>query len=148
MNSFKKDERLALTLWFRLARFYHESNRMSNQHVRKWGISLSQFDTLVQVRAFQPVAQGELAEKLLVTKGNMTHTLTKLESCGYITRKQEWRTKTIALTENGAALVAEVMPEQSAFQASLFEPLKKEEQKQLLELMRKLQKQTVVEEFE
>ncbi|WP_054712849.1 MarR family transcriptional regulator [Bacillus sp. JCM 19041] len=141
-----RKNRLALALWFRLARFYQQSNRASTHHLSRWCITLSQFDTLVQISVFQPVTQNQLAEKLFVTKGNMTHTLSKLEGASLIERTQEWRTKTIELTELGENLIKEVLPDQSDFQASQFAALTVSEQKQLLQLLRKLHRSSIEKE--
>jgi DNA-binding MarR family transcriptional regulator len=130
--------RLGLLLWFRIARFYNQSNRLSNQHVKKWGLTIAQFDLLVQVGANQPLSQQELAEKLLVTKGNITQMLGKMEKLGLIERKHEWRTKRITLTQKGEQIFEEVVPKQELFQALQFQALTKEEQKQLLFLLKKL----------
>lgn len=43
----------------------------------------------------------ELAEKVTVTQGGISRMLTRLEKEGYIVRKQDWKTKTISLTEQG-----------------------------------------------
>lgn len=136
-------ERLSLLLWFRLARFYNQSIRLSNQHLKKWDLTIAQFDLLVQIGAHQPISQQELAEKLLVTKGNMTQMLAKVEKSGLIERKQEWRTKLISLTEKGEQLFEEIVPIQEQFQAAQFHSLTKDEQKQLLTLLKKLQKQKI-----
>jgi DNA-binding MarR family transcriptional regulator len=133
-----QDVRLGLLLWFRIARFYNLSNRLSNQHVKKWGLTIAQFDLLVQVGANQPLSQQELADKLLVTKGNITQMLGKMEKLGLIERKHEWRTKRITLTQKGEQIFEEVVPKQELFQASQFQALTKEEQKQLLFLLKKL----------
>lgn len=135
----KQEERMGILLWFRLARFYNRSLRLSNQHLKKWKLSIAQFDLLVQIGVHQPISQQQLAEKLFVTKGNMTQLLSKLERNGLIERKQEWRTKHITLTNRGEQLYNEVVPEQELFQAKQFESLTKQEQKQLLSLFRKLQ---------
>lgn len=77
-----QDLRLGLLLWFRLAQFYNRSNQLSNQHLKKWNLSIAQFDLLVQVGVHQPISQQGLAEKLLVTKGNITQMVVKMESAG------------------------------------------------------------------
>lgn len=133
-----KEIRLGLLLWFRLAKFYNKSNRLSNQHLKKWGLTISQFDLLVQVGANQPLSQQELANKLLVSKGNITQMLVKLENAGFIRREQKWRIKYISLTGSGRQLYEEVVPAQEQFQALQFKGLNKEEQKQLLGLLKKL----------
>ncbi|KHF40399.1 MarR family winged helix-turn-helix transcriptional regulator [Halalkalibacter okhensis] len=135
----KTDVRLGLLLWFRLARFYNQSNRLSNQHVKKWGLTIAQFDLLAQVGARQPISQQELADKLLVSKGNITQMLTKMEKLELIMRKQEWRTKLLTLTEKGQQLYEEVVPIQESFQAAQFQKLDRMEQKQLLAILKKLE---------
>ncbi|MFZ4452902.1 MarR family winged helix-turn-helix transcriptional regulator [Salibacterium aidingense] len=137
--SSKQEERLALLLWFRLSRFYNQSLRRSNAHLKEWGLTVTQFDVLVQIGAHEPLTQNELAEKLFVTKGNITQVLGKMEQLGWIRREQEWRKKVLTLTSSGREIFREVVPHQEQFQASQFQGLCKEEQKQLLELLRKLQ---------
>ena len=58
---------------------------------------------LLQIRTYQPLTQMELAEKVTVTQGGISRMLTRLEKEGYIVRKQDWKTKTISLTEQGEA---------------------------------------------
>lgn len=135
----KHEDRLNVLIWFRLARLYHESIKQSNQHLSQWGLTASQFDLLVQIGTHQPLSQQELAEKLFVTKGNITQAIVKLEAEGLVLRKQEWRTKILSLTEKGKALFDEVVPKQEEFQASQFNGLTKIEQKELLRLLRKVE---------
>lgn len=135
----RKEERLGLMLWFRLSRLYNQSVRESNQHLRAWNLSAAQFDILVQVGTHERLSQQELADKLLVTKGNITQLLSKMEDMGIMIREQQWKTKYLALTEQGKELYQEVVPRQEQFQASQFSALSSEEKKQLLELLRKLQ---------
>lgn len=135
----QRDDQLGLLIWFRLARFFHQSIRLSTQHLKKWDLSVSQFDLLAQIGAHQPLSQNELAAKLFVTKGNVTQVVSKMEENGYIERQQEWRTKMISLTAKGEQLFQEVVPQQGRFQAMQFQGLNTDEQKQLLHLLKKLQ---------
>lgn len=135
----RHEERLGLLLWFRLSRFYNQSLRRSNAHLKEWGVTITQFDVLVQIGTHEPLTQNELAEKLFVTKGNMTQVLGRMEELGWIHRDQEWRKKVLTLTSSGWELFHLVVPRQEQFQASQFQGLNKEEQKQLLDLLRKLQ---------
>ncbi|WP_100407336.1 MarR family winged helix-turn-helix transcriptional regulator [Bacillus solitudinis] len=134
----KQEERLGILLWFRFARFYNRSIRLSNQHLKRWDLTISQFDLLVQIGAHQPISQQELAGKLFVTKGNLTQLITKLERMELVKRTQEWRTKLITLTDKGTTLYSEVVPQQERFQAAQFQGLTKVEQKQLMSLLKKL----------
>lgn len=136
----KQDERIGILLWFRLSRFYNQSIRESNQHLKEWNLSAAQFDVLAQVGTHKRLSQQELATKLLVTKGNITQLLSKMEQLGLVKREQEWKTKYLSLTEDGKTLFNEVVPQQEQFQASQFNELNHEEKKQLLELLKKIQK--------
>lgn len=135
----KTEERLGLLLWFRLSRFYNESVRSTNQHLKKWGLSTAQFDVLAQVGGHERLTQQELGKKLFVTKGNVTQLVNKMEKLELIHRKQEGNAKYLSLTAKGRVLYEEVVPPQETFQAEQFSKLDKDEQKQLLELLRKIQ---------
>ncbi|WP_050179868.1 MarR family winged helix-turn-helix transcriptional regulator [Domibacillus robiginosus] len=135
----KRERMISILAWFRLSRFYNESIRRSNQHLKKWGLSVAQFDALAQIGAGGRICQQDLAEKLLVTKGNVTHMLSKMEARGWIEREREWKTKYITLTQSGRTLLNEVLPVQEQFQADQFGRLSIEEKKQLLALLKKMQ---------
>lgn len=134
------EERLGLKLWFRITRIYNQSIRESNQHLKKWNLSAAQFDILVQVGSHERLSQQELANKLFVTKGNITQLLRKMEELGLIKREQEWKTKYLSLTEEGKEFFHEVVPKQELFQASQFANLNETEKQQLLDLLSKVQK--------
>lgn len=132
-------KRLNLLIWFRLARVYTNLIKESNQHLKKWELSAAQFDVLVQIGTAKRITQVELAQKLFVTKGNITQLLSKMENLGLVEREQEWRTKYVKLTARGESLFNEVTPLQEQFQAGQFSSLNNDEKKQLLHLLRKIQ---------
>lgn len=65
--------------------------------------------------------------------------LMKMEELDLVERQQEWRTKYVQLTKKGQDLFNEVTPLQERVQAECFSALNKEEKKQLLTLLKKLQ---------
>lgn len=134
-----KGRRLALLLWFRIARYYNQNLRGTNDHLKQFKITASQFDALNQIGLYQPITQQELGEKLEVTKGNITQLLKRMEVAGWIKREQEWKTKYISLTEAGMLLYEEAVPSQEGFHVEQFSKLTTDEQKQLLQLLKKLQ---------
>ncbi|MEK5477975.1 MarR family transcriptional regulator [Paenibacillus sp. FSL R5-0407] len=136
----RREEKLGLLVWFRLSRIYNRSLRASNQHLKQWNLSVAQFDALVQIGSHQRLTQQELADKLLVSKGNITQLLTKMEELGWIAREQEWKKKWLSLTELGWELYHEAVPLQEQYQASQFAGLNQEEKLQLLGLLRKIQR--------
>jgi DNA-binding MarR family transcriptional regulator len=135
----KRERMLSIVAWFRLSRFYTQSIRKSNQHLKQWNMTVAQFDVLVQVGSNKRLCQQDLADKLLVTKGNMTQLLSKMEQLGWIQREREWKTKYITLTEAGRSLLDEVMPVQEQFQTDQFGKLTMDEKKQFVALLKKIQ---------
>ncbi|HIS28888.1 MAG TPA: MarR family transcriptional regulator [Candidatus Avamphibacillus intestinigallinarum] len=141
-----KNKRLGLLLWFHLSHVFNQNIRLNNQHLKQWNLSTAQFDMLVQIGVHERLTQKELGEKLLVTKGNITQLLSKMEKLGWIERERQWKTKYLSLTEKGRELYNEVVPKQEQFQASQFCNLDREEQLQLLELLKKATKKDEKEE--
>ncbi|WHX51580.1 MarR family transcriptional regulator [Paenibacillus woosongensis] len=142
----RQEERLGLLIWYRLSRIYNQSLRASNQHLKAWDLTAAQFDCLVQIGSHEGLTQQELADRLLVTKGNITQLLSKMEQLGWIERKQSWKTKSLFLTEQGRKLYNEAVPAQEHFQASHFDGLDLEEKKQLIALLRKVQHASLEQE--
>lgn len=138
-----KRNTLGSLIWLRIARFAHQSNLLSNEFLKQFGITVAQFDVLNQISTYEPISQSNLAIKVTVSEGGISRMLSRLEKEGYIYRKQDWKTKWITLTDRGKAKMDEVFESQLAFQTSLFnESLSIEEQKTLYRLMSKLQKHT------
>jgi DNA-binding MarR family transcriptional regulator len=141
MNDTKKHTRprhFGVLSWLRLARVYHKIDSASARHFHDYGLSTAQFDVLAQIGAAEGITQQELAGALLVTKGNISQLLDRMERLGLVRRCQEGRTNTLFLTEPGRKLFDTIVPAQEALVAELFAPLSSDEQFQLLALLRKL----------
>src|SRR5215211_7528719 len=130
--------RPAVLAWLRLARVFQKIDTRSERFFRSQGLNTAHFDVLAQVGAARGMTQQELADALLVTKGNISQLLGKLEQVGLITRRQEGRTNCLSLTDQGQALFNRIVPQQEALIAELLAPLSDEEQRELLQLLRKL----------
>jgi DNA-binding MarR family transcriptional regulator len=113
-------------------------DRASAEHLGDFGLSVAQFDVLAQVGAAEGLTQQELADSLLVTKGNVCQLLDRMEGRGLILRRGEGRVNRLFLTDAGRELFAEAVPAQEAMVARKFSALSPEEQAKLLELLRKL----------
>jgi len=128
-------------IWIRLTRFTHHSNLLSNDFLKQFDLTTAQFDVLMQISTYEPLTQSELAEKVTVTQGGISRMLARLEKDGLIERKQDWKTKTISLTNKGREKLDNAFDAQLAFQSSFFdECLSEEEQKTLYSLMSRVQK--------
>lgn len=127
-----KNNTLGSLLWLRLMRFTNQSNQLSNDFLKQFDLTAAQFDVLVQIQVYQPLTQSELAEKVIVTQGGISRMLARLEKEGYILRKQDWKTKSISLTEKGEAILQKAMPAQLKFQSSFFNEVLTEEETKIL----------------
>ncbi|WP_169253119.1 MarR family transcriptional regulator [Brevibacterium sp. 'Marine'] len=130
---------LSTLIWLRMARFVQNSNQLSNQHLRQFGLTVAQFEALAHIRNFEPITQSELAAGLTVSGGGISRMLVRLESEGLISREQDWKTKHISLTPKGRDLLERAFPSQLQQQSSLFnDALTEGEKVQLHALMKKL----------
>jgi DNA-binding MarR family transcriptional regulator len=96
--------------WLRLYRVVQKIDRMQAAHLRNWGLNIAQFDVLAHVGAHRGITQQELADSLLVTKGNISQLLDRMENLGLLTRNPEKHNKNIVLTAKGQELFNRVVP--------------------------------------
>ena len=132
--------RPGLLAWLRLARIFQKVERNSGEHLRGWDLNVAQFDVLAHVGASEGMTQQELADSLLVTKGNVCQLLDRMEGRGWISRRQQGRANRLFLTDAGRRLFDEVVPAHEALIAGRFSVLSEGEQVRLHELLRKLDK--------
>jgi len=130
--------RPALLAWLRLARVFQKIERVSTEGTRCFGLSMAQFDVLAHVGAAEGLMQQELADSLLVTKGNICQLVDRMEQAGLLVRRQEGRANRLFLTDQGRSLFNQVIPRHEDNIVALFSALTPEEQSQLLNLLRKL----------
>ncbi|GAC1407626.1 MAG: MarR family transcriptional regulator [Ktedonobacteraceae bacterium] len=129
---------ISVFLWIRLSRIRRKYEHATSEHLRLWNLSLAQFDLLTTLRASEGLTQFDLAQQLVVTQGNITQLLDKLEQRGLLLRQQEGRRKCLSLTEQGRQLLDTVVPIHAAWNAEQFAGLSPVEQRELLRLLRKL----------
>ncbi|MBM6589223.1 MarR family transcriptional regulator [Brevibacterium sp. RIT 803] len=139
-----EDLSLSTLIWLRMVRFVQNSNQMSNTHLRRFDLTIAQFEMLSHIRAYEPVTQSDLAKGLTVTGGGVSRMVSRLEGEGLISREQDWKTKFISLTDAGRQRLEAAYPAQVAFQSALFdEALDEDEKTQLHALMKKLYEHSV-----
>jgi DNA-binding MarR family transcriptional regulator len=126
--------------WVSLARVFQRVERDSGERLRGWDLNVAQFDVLAHVGASEGMTQQELADSLLVTKGNVCQLLDRMEGRGWISRRQDGRANRLFLTDEGRRLFYEVVPDHEALVTERFSTLSRTEQEQLHELLRKLDK--------
>jgi MarR family 2-MHQ and catechol resistance regulon transcriptional repressor len=137
------EEQRALRLWIALARCYATFAHAVSTRVMEHGLTTPQFGVLEALYHLGPLPLGELADKLLVTGGNITYVMDRLEEQGLVIRErssQDRRVVRARLTEAGESLVAEYFPRHAAMIADLAAELEPEDQEALRHLLKRLGK--------
>lgn len=134
---------MALGLWIALARCYSTYIKAVAYKVQEYELTVPQFGALEALYHLGPLSLGELAEKLLVTGGNVTYVMDRLESQGLVSRYRSTDDRRVVrakLTDAGRALVARVFPEHAAYIEHLCRHLDPAEQAELRRLLKGLGK--------
>ena len=121
--------RTAVVAWMRVARVYTKIDRRTADHLKAYGLSVAQFDVLAQVGAHEGISQRELADVLLVTKGNITQLLDRMTASGLVERRpaRVGRGNHLYLTPAGRALYRQAVPTQEALVTECWSALPPEE---------------------
>ena len=130
----------AVRAWVRMLRLSQKVQPALSERLRGLGLNLAQFDILDTLAAQEGRTQQELADALLVTKGNMTYHLYRMAERGLVDRRAEGRKNRLYLTEEGRRLLEEALPEHEAVINERFSELSVEERAQLADLLKKLER--------
>ncbi|MEM6338165.1 MAG: MarR family transcriptional regulator [Bacteroidota bacterium] len=102
----------AVRAWASLVRTYGLINRRLTSDMRDIGLSMAQMDVLVTLHYHPGLSQTELAERLYVTKGNVTGLVKRMLEGAWLKRvesREDGRTKLLYLTEAGHAKAQEAV---------------------------------------
>jgi DNA-binding MarR family transcriptional regulator len=128
----------ALLAWLRLVRVFQKVDRASSESLRCRQLSPAQVDVLAKVGSAEGISQQELANALLVTKGNVCQLLDKMEHSGLLERRPDGRLNRLFLTQQGRSVHDEIVPQHDALLAEQFSTLSGGDQRELLRLLRQL----------
>lgn len=122
-----------LLAWLRMLRVYTEVDRRTAELLKAYDLTVAQFDVIAQVGAHEGTTQQGLADSLMVTKGNVTQLLDRLEDRGLIERRQipGRRGKCLFLTPEGWRLNRRVVPVQEAMISEAFSCVPVEDRQRL-----------------
>jgi len=139
-----ESQRMALGLWVALARCYSTYAKAIAAKVQEYDLTVPQFGTLEALYHLGPLSLGELADKLLVTGGNVTYVMDRLEGRGLVARYRsvdDRRVVRAKLTPAGRDLVSNVFPGHAEYVEHLCRHLSAEEQEDLRSLLKRLGKE-------
>ncbi len=94
-------------VWFRLMRLHTRGLTAISERLRVIGLSVPQCDVLSTLTEREGIAQQELAERLYVTKGNISGLIDRLAKAGLVERRpsrEDKRSYSIFLTGEGRRL--------------------------------------------
>jgi DNA-binding MarR family transcriptional regulator len=127
--------------WLYLLRVIKKMEQRLVAHLEQYALTPAQFDVLAQLHRTPPLVQQQLADRRLVTKGNLVGLLNRMECAGLVRRQphpEDGRAHLVSLTEQGATLAAHVVPEHEALIVKYLAVLPPEDRRSLHEVLRRL----------
>lgn len=115
--------------------------KMEREILREHALTFASFSTLFIVWIWGPIETREIARSQAVTKATVTSTVSKLESQGFVKRrdsKVDKRLVTVELTGKGKRLIEWVFPKFNGGEVEIAKSLTEEEQDTLAHLLRKV----------
>lgn len=127
--------------WIRVGILYTKTTQHIATLMRPLNLTVAQFDALAHLYVEDGLSQQELAERLLVTKGNVTGLINRLADRGLVERHgdpDDRRTKRLKITRAGRALAKKTLSKQAALVKEMMARLTKKEQELLSRLLGRL----------
>lgn len=109
-----------LRVWFRFIRLNRRVSAAVAAELRLIGLSIPQFDVLSTLTEREGLTQQDLAERLYVTKGNVSGLIDRLVEAGLVERRAipgDRRSYALHLTPAGTDLAARGIAAQEAYVA-------------------------------
>jgi DNA-binding MarR family transcriptional regulator len=128
-------------VWVTLARVSTRLERRLGHALAAHGLSLSQFDVLATLWHGEGITQQELAERLLVTKGNVVGLIDRVGAAGWVERRpdpDDRRINRLYLTDAGRELLSRAFPGHAADIREAFGRFTEDELRQMHHLLERL----------
>ena len=138
-----EEEVRALNAYIKLLRAADSVSARATRHLKKAGITPSQFGVMEALYHLGPLLPSQLAQKHLMSRGNITTVVDNLEKCGLVRRERgtaDRRVITVHLTDLGRATVQEILPHHVAAIVTEMNSLTCREQEEIGRLCRQLGK--------
>lgn len=131
----------SLELFTVLSRAYNWVNAHATRDHRRHGLNPTEFGILELLYHKGPLPLQQIGEKILISSGNITYSIDKLEQKHLLVRKPAQNDRRVIfaeLTEQGCALLSEIFPLHAEVLRKATEGLTREEQALAIQLLKKL----------
>jgi MarR family transcriptional regulator, organic hydroperoxide resistance regulator len=131
--------------WVQLVRTCKGMERRIEQVLEHHGLSIAQFDILATLGFEQGITQQELAERLLVTKGNICGMIDRMEANGWVERRpdaEDRRANRLFLTRRGKTRLGQTVPDEQALVKEIMGTLEPVELQTLFQFLDRLDEAT------
>lgn len=139
MDKVKND--LALELWTKLSKAYDKVRKEQMKQMSQEKLTAPQFSVLEVLSRRGPIPLKRISEELMVTGANITCVVDNLEKEDLVKRvhsKEDRRVINAELTDKGKEKINSILPAYGNQMASLTSVLNESEQKELTNLLAKL----------
>ena len=139
-SGLKDDDRLDLRIWLRLLTCANMIERRVRQNLRTdFDTTLPRFDVLAQIdRAPEGQPMQELSRRLMVTNGNMTPLVDRLEEEALVVREpsaKDRRVQHVKLTDAGKSALEAMIPENKRWVSDLMQYVDRDRASELYDLL-------------
>ncbi|MEF2247488.1 MULTISPECIES: MarR family winged helix-turn-helix transcriptional regulator [unclassified Paenibacillus] len=138
-----KDKQSALELYIALSRAAQWMNAHADRDIKEHQLNRTEFGVLELLYHKGPQPLQQIGSKVLMSSGNITYVVDKLEKKGLVCRKassEDRRSMYAEITKEGSALIKYIFPQHAGVIAAAAAGLSKEEQELASSLLQKLGK--------
>jgi MarR family 2-MHQ and catechol resistance regulon transcriptional repressor len=131
----------SLDLWVVLSRSYNWVSAHTNRDIRRHGLNPTEFGVLEVLYHKGPQPLQQIGEKILISSGNITYVVDKLEKKQLLIRKpcaEDRRVIYAELTEKGSQFLADIFPSHRQAIEKAVSGLTPDEKRQAIQLLKKL----------
>ncbi|MEC0182257.1 MarR family transcriptional regulator [Paenibacillus peoriae] len=135
------DQDLALNLFVVLARAYNSVTSRTNRDIHSHGLNTTEFGVLDLLYYRGPQPLQKIGEKVLISSGNITYVVDKLQKKNLLTRRASQDDRRVIyaeLTDEGRHFFEQIFPQHHRVIMETVDGLSVEEKEKAIQLLKKL----------
>lgn len=132
-----------MSAWLQLVRVHEKLQHHAGAHLECYDLTPAQYDVLAQLSDAPGMTQQALAERLMVTKGNVCGLIDRMSERGFVQRRadpEDRRANLLFVTELGRDVAEKAIPAYAQFVREHLAVLDEGEQRALESLLRKVER--------